>query len=174
MAEGKEEVFDVVDEENRVVGRASRKEVHRNPELIHRVAHVLVFDTSGELFLQKRSRRKDIQPGKWDTSVGGHVDLGESVEAAALREMREELGIREAPIEFLYSYLHRSEVESEFVSTYRCTWNGPIEIQPEEIEEGRFWSWEEIRRSDPQLFTGNFLDEMERFKTLSEGNFAPF
>ena len=162
-----EEVFDIVDEQDRLVGKAARSEVHGNPTLIHRVAHVLVFDSSGELFLQKRGVKKDVQPGKWDTSVGGHVEAGEAYEDAAFREMREELGIEGTKIEFMYKYLHRNEYESEYVSTYRCVWNGPIEIQPEEIDAGRFWSLEKIRKSDPSLFTPNFLDELERLGSFS-------
>jgi len=162
----KNELFDIVNEQDVIIGQASRAEVHGDPSLIHRVAHVLVFDTSGELFLQKRSIKKDVQPGKWDTSVGGHVDTGESYDAAALREMREELGIEGVEIQFLYNYLHRNDYESEYVSTYRCVWDGPIFLHPDEIEEGRFWSLEKIRNSDPKLFTPNFLDELERFRNL--------
>ncbi len=161
-----EEIFDIVDENDNVIGRASRNEVHGNPSLIHRVAHVLVFNSSGELFLQERSRTKDVQPGKWDTSVGGHVDAGESYEDAAFREMREELGIRDASVEFLYTYLHRNSYESEYVKTYRCIWNGFIQTDPEEIEEGRFWSLKSIKKADPGLFTPNFLDELERYFIL--------
>ncbi len=161
------EIFDVVDEQDRVIGQAAREEVHGNPSLIHRVAHVLVFDHSGELFLQKRSIKKDVQPGKWDTSVGGHVDAGESYDDAALREMREELGISGVKVEFLYTYLHRNSYESEYVKTYRCVWDGPIETDPQEIEKGRFWSLQEIRRTPREKFTPNFLDELERLEKFS-------
>jgi isopentenyldiphosphate isomerase len=161
------EIFDLVDENDTVIGRAERDDIHGNPQMIHRVAHVLVFDSSGELYLQKRSIKKDVQPGKWDTSVGGHVNSGESYEEAAYREMKEELGIEGAILEFLYRYLHRNEYESEYVSTYRCIWNGAIEIEKHEIDEGRFWSLQKIRESDPRKFTPNFLDELVRFKRLS-------
>ena len=160
------EIFDVVDEQDKVTGQASRQEVHSNPSLIHRVVHVLVFNTEGKLFLQKRSLFKDMQPGKWDSSVGGHVDVGESYEQAAIREMREELGIQGTKLALLHTYLHRNPYESEFVRSYRCYWDGPIRIDPEEIEEGRFWSLKEIRDSDRILFTPNFLDELERFQNL--------
>lgn len=161
------EIFDIVDEKDQPVGQASRQEVHGNPSLIHRVAHVLVFDDSGELFLQKRSLNKDVQPGKWDSSVGGHVDKGESYHDAALREMREELGIDGVKIEFMYKYLHRNDYESEYVSTYRCLWDGPIDIQREEIDEGRFWPLEKIRKTNPLHFTPNFLDELKRLEKFS-------
>lgn len=161
------EIFDIVDEQDIPIGQAARYEVHGNPLLIHRVSHVLVFDSSGELFLQKRSLNKDVQPGRWDTSVGGHVDRGESYDNAALREMQEELGIGGVKVEFMYKYLHRNDYESEYVSTYRCVWDGPIEIQKEEIDEGRFWPLEKIRCSNPSLFTPNFLDELERLEKFS-------
>ena len=125
------EIFDIVDRKDRIIGRASRDEVHGRPDLIHRVAHVLVFNGAGELFLQKRAADKIVQPGKWDTSVGGHVDLGEAYRAAAVRETAEELGIK-APaesFEFLYKYLHSNDFESEYVSTYRLLWDGKITIQ---------------------------------------------
>ena len=160
-----EEHFDIVDNEDRIVGLATRSEVHGNPDLIHRVAHVLVFNSQGELFLQKRALSKDIQPGKWDTSVGGHVDQGESYYRAALREMREELEIEPEKVEFLYKYLHSNEVETEYVSTYRCVWNGIISTNPQEIIEGRFWSLDDIAQaSDSGVFTPNFLDELSRYQ----------
>ncbi len=162
-----EEIFDHVDEADRVIGRNRRSVFHGHPDMIHRVAHVLVFDLEGRLYLQKRSVHKDVQPGKWDTSVGGHVDSGESYEEAGYREMREELGIEGAGLEFLHKYLHRNSFESEYVSTYRCIWNGPIEFDRDEIDDGRFWSLEEIESSDPAVFTPNFLDELSRYKALT-------
>ena len=164
--QNEEEVFDLVDKQDRIIGRAARSEVHGNPALIHRVAHVLVFNRKGELFLQKRSPDKDVQPGKWDTSVGGHVDAGESYDDAALREMQEELGISGAGVEFLHKYLHCNEYESEYVCTYRCVWDGPFVLHPEEISEGRFWTLESIRKKDNALFTPNFLDELERLEDI--------
>lgn len=158
------EMFDIVDQTDRVIGTASRDAVHGNPELIHRVAHVLVFDGAGRLFLQKRAANKEVQPNKWDTSVGGHVETGELYHDAAVREMKEELGISgPEPVE-LYRYLHRNSFESEMVTTYRVEWNGPVHIQDEEISEGRFWNLVEIDSSDPDQFTPNFLDELDRYR----------
>ncbi|MDC7232995.1 MAG: NUDIX domain-containing protein [Spirochaetales bacterium] len=168
MLTKEQEIFDLVDEHDNVIGSADRDEFHGNPGMIHRVVHILVFDSSGELYLQKRSITKDVQPGKWDTSVGGHVNTGESYEEAAYREMHEELGIQGAVLEFLYRYLHTNDYESEFVSTYRCVWNGAIEFNRDEIEAGRFWSMEQIREAVPGKFTPNFLDELERFRKLQQ------
>src|SRR5512137_1106823 len=96
------ELFDIVDDDDRVIGTARRGECHGNPALIHRAVHVLVVNANGDMLLQKRSASKDIQPGKWDTSVGGHLEPGESYHAAAVREMQEELGLTGLPLTFLY------------------------------------------------------------------------
>jgi isopentenyl-diphosphate delta-isomerase type 1 len=156
----KTEIFDIVDEDDRVIGQAPRAECHGNPALIHRVAHVLVFNSRHELLLQKRSMRKDIQPGRWDTSVGGHLDPGESYLEAACREMAEELGIRGIPLTFLYHSRIRNEIESENVATYLARFDGEIRFAAEEIDEVRFWTPEEIESSLASgTFTPNFEEE---------------
>ena len=146
-----QEFFDQVDEYDRVTGRISRSQAHGNPAVIHRVVHVLVFNGAEELYLQKRADDKDVQPGKWDTSVGGHVNAGEVYLEAAYRELSEELGIPEGrpgesgpELHFLHRYLHRNSYESEYVSTYLCRWDGGITIQTSEISQGRFWKLSEI------------------------------
>jgi isopentenyldiphosphate isomerase len=162
-----EEYFEVVDESGRVLRLASRRECHSNPSLRHRVAHVLVFDPAGRLYLQKRARTKDIQPGKWDTSVGGHLQPGETPAAGAQRELGEELGIRTGPLEHLYRYTLCSEVETELVDTYRLIWSGPVAPATEEIEEGRWWEPVEIRAQlGYGLFTPNFEEEFRRWQEL--------
>lgn len=166
MEEG--EFFEIVDEQDRVVGRAPRSRCHGDPSLVHRVAHVLVFSPSGELLLQKRSMRKDVQPGKWDTSVGGHLDPGETYPEAARREMEEELGIRDIPLSFLYHSRIRNEFESENVATYLASYAGEIRFEPDEIDEVRFWSPEEIEEMlGTGTFTPNFEEEWEMFKEWS-------
>ena len=145
----RDEIFPVVDEQGRVVGSARRSEVHGNPKLVHPVVHCLVVNTRGDLLLQRRSLRKDIQPGRWDTSVGGHVAFGETIEQALLREMQEEIGLDAksvTPTE-LYQYVHRNAIESELVHTYACVSDGPFARQQDEIDELRFWSIAEIERS---------------------------
>lgn len=138
-----EEIFDIVNEEGEVIGQAPRSQCHGDPSLLHRVAHVLVFNSRGQLALQLRGPHKDIQPNRWDTSVGGHFDRGETPEQAAAREMKEELGI-EAELTFLYRYLWRSTVESELVYTFVCRHDGPLMADPGEISKVRWWSAEEI------------------------------
>ena len=173
------EIFDLVDDEDRVIGRAGRDEVHGNPALLHRVVHVLVFDGRGRIFLQKRAEDKDVQPGRWDTSVGGHVDAGEERESAALRELTEELDIpgRDIPgsgaspphLVYLHKYRHGNDYESELVTTWITRWDGPFHLQKSEISEGRFWDPEEIDLlaecvGTPGPFTPNFLDELRRWR----------
>ncbi len=160
-----DELFDLVDRDDRVVGTARREEVHGNPGLIHRVAHVLVFDGPRRIYLQKRGMSKDVQPGKWDTSVGGHVHSGERYAEAAVREMEEELGIIGPIPDFLYRYLHENDYETEFVASFRVEWTGPFRIQKSEIDEGRFWDFAEIaERREEGIFTPQFLDELDRYR----------
>lgn len=160
----KTEFFEIVDENDQVIGLAPRAECHGNPCLVHRVAHVLVFDRKGNVLLQKRSAEKDIQPGKWDTSVGGHLDPGEDYLEAALREMAEELGVRDVPVTFLYKSRIRNEIESENVSTYMTVYEGPVQIAVREIDEVRFWSPSEIEASlGTGRFTPNFEEEWVMF-----------
>jgi isopentenyl-diphosphate delta-isomerase type 1 len=159
-----DEMIEIVDSDGNVVGLAARSEIHGNPSLIHRVVHVLVFDTEGGLLLQKRSARKDVAPGKWDTSVGGHVNPGEDTESAARREMREELGIECRKLDFLYRYLFSNHIESELVSTFRCTYEGEILFNRTEIDEVRYWTMEEIRDSfGTGTFSGHFESEIKNY-----------
>ncbi|MBQ4358424.1 MAG: NUDIX domain-containing protein [Paludibacteraceae bacterium] len=158
----KEELFPIVDESGRVIGKASRRECHGGSMLLHPVVHIHVFSSRGALFLQKRSETKDIQPGKWDTSVGGHVDYGEQIAEAAERECREELGIDGVKPELLYSYVWKSERERELVYVHRLIYDGPFNLDPTELDDGRFWSKEEIETAHQDLFTPNFLYDYGR------------
>lgn len=160
------EWFDHVDEEGRVIGVISREEAHRGSFFLHPVVHCHVINSKGELLLQKRHHSKDIQPGKWDTSVGGHLHRGETVEEALRRELAEEIGLDLASLtpRFLYRYVMQSDVERELVYTYRVESEGPFHPQEEEIEELRFWSREEIERAlGKGVFTPNFEEEISRF-----------
>jgi len=159
------EYFEIVDENDNVIGLAPRSECHGNPALVHRVAHVLVFNRYGELLLQKRSENKDIQPGKWDTSVGGHLDPGEDYRQAAVREMHEELGLTDVPLTFLYSSQIRNAIESENVATYLAIVEKEIFFDPREISEVNYWRQEEIEEQlGHGTFTPNFEEEWQMFK----------
>jgi isopentenyl-diphosphate delta-isomerase type 1 len=154
------EWFEIVDDQDRIIGQAPRSECHGNPSLIHRVAHVHVFNRQGELLLQKRSPGKDIQPGKWDTSVGGHLDIGESYLQAARRELWEELGIEQRSLTFMYYSKIRNAVESENVASFMVIAEGPFRFCRNEIDEVRFWSAAAIDNClGGQVFTPNFEEE---------------
>ncbi|MDI6734620.1 MAG: NUDIX domain-containing protein [bacterium] len=158
------EYFEIVDINGNIIGSASREECHRNPTLLHRVSHVFVFNSNYQLYLQKRSIHKDIQPGKWDTSVGGHLNPGETHEQAACRELAEELGITGVLPIHLYDYTWRSERESELVRTFKVVYDGLIKFDKEEIDEGRFWTLEEIQLAIPtNILTPNFIEEYNRY-----------
>ncbi len=161
----KDEWFDLVSPRGTVLGKAPRKVCHRGPGLLHPVVHLHVTDGEGRLYLQKRSLRKKIQPGKWDTSVGGHVDAGESVADALIRETGEELGIAGFEARHLLTYVWESEQESELVHSYTAEWTGEIRFDPGEIEEGRFWSLAEIEAAlGKGVLTPNFEQEFVRIR----------
>ena len=158
------EYFDIIDESCNIIGKATRKKCHGDTSLAHRVVHVLVFNSNGELFLQKRSLNKDIQQGKWDTSVGGHVNLGECFDDAVYRELGEELGIN-ADVQHLNDYWMRNSIETEYVRTYICVHDGEIKFDPIEIDDGRFWRIEEIEENlGTGIFTPNFEQEFDNWK----------
>ena len=144
-----QEMFPIVDEQGNITGAATRGECHSGSKLLHPVIHLHVFNSEGDLYLQKRPEWKDIQPGKWDTAVGGHVDLGESVEIALKREVREE-----------------SDREKELVFVHKTVYDG--ELHPsDELDGGRFWTVEEIKENlGKGIFTPNFEGELKKVSLL--------
>lgn len=162
-----DELFPLVDESGRIIGKATRSECHSGSKLLHPVVHLHVFNRKGAWLLQKRSVAKDIQPGKWDTSVGGHVDYGETVEQALLREAREELGIRSFVPIFLCTYIFESDVEKEKVYSYKTICEGPFVFNPAEVDEIRFWTTEEIKQNlNRSIFTPHFEEEFGKIPVV--------
>ena len=159
-----DEMLTQVTEDDQIIGPIARSRVHGNPSFIHRSVHVLVVGPDGRLLLQKRSLRKDTQPGKWDTSVGGHVGFGQTYEEAARRESEEELGLILGDLIFLYPSRIRNTIESENIHTFLHVSAGPFRPEPGEIDELRFWSAGEIRAAlGTGAFTSNFEEEFALF-----------
>lgn len=157
-----DELLPLVDENGNITGAATRGECHNGSMMMHPVVHLHVFNSKGELYLQKRPEWKDIQPGKWDTAVGGHIDLGEHVEQALFREAGEELGIEGFTPEALPQYVFRSACECEMVYPYKTVYDKDIRPS-EETSGGRFWSIDEIRESlGKGILTPNFEQEFKK------------
>ncbi len=156
------ELFPILNEEGEVIGKASRGECHNGSRLLHPVVHLHLMNSRGELYLQRRPLWKEIQPGKWDTAVGGHVDYGETIEEALRREVREEIGLTDFVPKKMCHYLYDSEREREMVYVYRAVYDGEV-CPSEETDGGRFWSIEELRESlGKGILTPNF--ELEAVK----------
>ncbi len=160
-----EDIFDVVNEHDEIIGREPRSVVHARG-LRHRAVHVLVFNAAGQLFLQKRSMTKDNDPGLWDSSCSGHVDSGESYAMAAERELMEEIDLLvDEPMEELFKIKATAETGWEFAVIYRAESEGPFTLCPEEIDEGRWFSPKEIDDAlaiEPEKYSPTFRLIWER------------
>lgn len=164
MHDNHQELFPIVDEQGNVVGSATRGQCHNGSRLLHPVVHLHVFNSQGEVYLQKRPAWKDIQPSKWDTAVGGHMDYGETPEEALQREAREELGINDFIPQRVGQYVYDSNVERELVYVNRTTFDGPVSPSDEELDGGRFWSLDELRQvMGKNILTPNFESEFCRY-----------
>jgi isopentenyldiphosphate isomerase len=161
-----EEIFDIVNERDEVVGQNTRREVHAR-KLWHRAVHVLVFNSRGEVFLQKRSMQKDTAAGLWDSSSSGHLDTGEDYDVCAVRELREELGLEiKAPPQRLFKIDACAETGWEFCWVYRCESEGPFVLHPDEIETGEWFALEKVSSwvaERPQDFASAFRLVWELF-----------
>jgi isopentenyl-diphosphate Delta-isomerase len=161
-----EEIFDVVNEHDEVIGRETRRIVHRTG-LKHRAVHVFVFNSRGEVFLQKRSMSKDSSPGLWDSSASGHLDCGEGYDDCVMRELREEIGldVGECPRR-LFKVAACDQTGQEFVWMYQCASEGPFTLHTDEIERGDWFSPERVTqwvRERPEDFAPAFVLLWQKF-----------
>ncbi len=162
LAEGDKEIFPVVEESGLVVGRSERWYCHSGAKVLHPVVHLHIIDRYGRLCLQKRSMKKDIQPGRWDTAVGGHVSYGETLVEALYREAGEEIGLTKFNPIYLKSYVFESEIEKELVNVFAAV--GSYDLNPDhsEVDELKFWEYGEIDENfGKSVFTPNFEHEFQ-------------
>lgn len=157
------ELVDIVDGDDRVTARVTRSEMRRL-RLLHRCVYILLFDSSGRLFVHRRTDDKDVYPGFWDVAVGGVVAAGEDYESAARREVAEEVGLGNATVEPLFSMSYEDQLTRVHGRVYACASDGPLRLQAEEIAEGRWVSRSELadlmRR---ERFCPDGLAVLERF-----------
>ena len=161
-----QEIFPIVDAEGKVLGKILRGEAHDGRKVLHPVVHLHVFNSKGDIYLQRRPDWKDIQPGKWDTACGGHISYGETPEEALAREVEEELGIPADAYmpERLGMYVFESVTERELVYVNKAIYDGAVNPSAEELNGGRFWSSEEIQEAMGKgILTPNFESEYQEW-----------
>ncbi len=159
---GSDEIVAIVDELNSVIGSATRAEM-RSRNLVHRATYVLVFDTTGAIFLHKRTASKDVFPGYYDVAAGGVVLAGEEYDVGARRELAEELGIEGVPLASCFDFFFEDGQSRAWGRAYRCTWDGPVILQPEEIDSGAFQPVDRVLAGDFQPLTPDGEYVLRRF-----------
>ena len=171
MQDNLEEYFPYIDEEGNILGVITRGQAHNGSKLLHPVVHLHIFNSQGELFLQLRPEWKDIQPSKWDTACGGHVNLGEDVTTALQREVKEELNIEDFSPTELGHYVFESLMKQELIYSFKAIYNIPISINKEELADGKFWTMQEIHENlGKGIFTPNFESEYKRYFANEQKN----
>jgi len=163
------EMLPLVDPTGIVIGQASRAWCHGGDKPLHPVVHLHVLNRNCELYLQKRSMKKDLLPGYWDTAVGGHVGYGESIIEALFREAGEELGFYDFNPLHLTTYVFESDVERELVSVFAAVGNFELYPDLDEVTEGRYWSFPDIDgHLSHRVFTPNFEQEFGKVRHILE------
>ena len=159
------EWFPIVEPSGLVVGRSLREYCHSGAKPLHPVVHIHIIDRYSRIYLQKRATHKDIQPGKWDTAVGGHVSYGESLLEAVYREASEELGFTEFNPLYLQTYEFESAIERELVNIFAVVGSYDLHPDHDEVDEGRWWELADIDASlGKNIFTPNFESEFQMIR----------
>ena len=160
-----EEWLPLVNEQGGIIGKAPRSACHRGEKLLHPVVHLHVLNNQKHIYLQKRPMNKLVQPGKWDTAVGGHISVGETLETALKREAWEEIGLQNFSARLVKTYRWDSEIESELVYVFVSHDFKGIHLHSDEVEEGRFWTPKQIESNmGLSFFTPNFEHEYQLLK----------
>ena len=141
------EYLDIVDDNNQVVGRESYRKIYEY-KLSHRIVHVFVVNSKGQLLLQKRSKTKEFHPGSLCTAAAGHVQSGETYEEAGKRELYEELGIKDIELDKLRDFLHiKPDNSKKFLCVFQCVWNGEFKLNYNEVESAKFYALDYLRKN---------------------------
>ena len=158
-----DEIVVIVDDHNNVVGAAPRRDM-RAQRLPHRSTYILVFNSQGELYVQKRTMTKDIFPGYYDIAAGGVVLADESYDESAQRELYEEMGIRGVPLTALFTFYYTDARTRVWGGVYKCVYDGELVLQAEEVESGEFLQIDEIlRRAHTEPYTPDGLYVLRRY-----------
>jgi isopentenyldiphosphate isomerase/intracellular septation protein A len=161
-----EEYLPILNNEGKMIGKAPRSACHANKNYLHPVVHLHVINSKGEIYLQKRPMNK-IQPGKWDTAVGGHITFGEDIETGLKREAMEELGIKDFKVKLAANYVWESDIEREYVFCFITNYDGSVTINQAEVADGKFWLYSEIKNNlGKGIFTPNFEEEFKNIFPL--------
>ena len=163
-----DEIVAIVDEHNKVLGAVPRREM-RAKNLPHRSTYILVFNAQGELYVQKRTMTKDVFPGYYDPAAGGVVLAGESYEQGAVRELAEEMGIRDVPLTWLFDFYFADERTRVWGGAFSCVYDGKVILQEEEVEDvARMTIAEILRRAETEPFTPDGLYVLQQYLEQQE------
>jgi isopentenyldiphosphate isomerase len=168
-----DEIVAIVDEDNNIIGSAPRWEMRAN-QLPHRSTYILVFNSRGELFVQKRTLTKDVYPGYYDPCTGGVVLHGETYELSATRELEEEVGIRDVPLLSHFNFYFEDALVRVWGSVFSCVYDGAMVLQAEEVESGEFLSIETIlQRAHTTPYTPDSLLALHRYLEMNPSGGSP-
>jgi len=154
-----DEIVAIVDDQNRLVGSALRRDM-RTRRLLHRATYILVFNSSGELFVQERTMTKDVFPGYYDVAAGGVVLAGETYLQGAVRELAEEMGIHDVPLTRLFEFNYQDDRSRVWGAAFSCVYDGDVVLQEEEVASGEFMPIPDVLREiDAKPYTpdGNYV-----------------